>query len=205
MDRRARNTLNRLANGGIVLGMLVAGLPFGMRAYGRWIQSRARMEFAAARAPARDGTASSPASATRRRGAARRPPRRRWQTAVIQIPSIGVDTIATEGADRWELTIGPGHILGSAGPGGRGNCIIGAHRNMWDAAFADLPRLKPGAAIYLTTTAARYTYVVVNSREVQTSDRSPLRDTPDARLTLITCVLPFDSRRRWVVQARLAG
>jgi len=208
MDRCARTTLNRLANGGILLGLVVAGLPFGMRAYGHWAQSKERRSFAPATtearaAPAAAAPSETPRGATLSTKPRGRVPRRAWRTSVLQIPSIGVDVLASEGTDRWALTIGPGHIPGSAGPGGRGNCIIGAHRNMWDAAFADLPRVRPGDAVYLTTSTDRYTYIVASSREVTTADRAPLRDTADACLTLITCVLPFDHGRRWVVRARL--
>jgi len=191
--------LDRLANGGLLLAVVLGCLPLGMKAYGRWAQRQARAGFVIARPEAR----AADAEAAQRRTSPSIQPRRRWETCVLQIPSIGVDAVVTEGAGRWELVTGPGHLPETAGPGGRGNCVIGAHRNLWDATFADLPRLKPGDRVNLTTTSDRFTYLIDDSREVKVSDKRPLSETKGACLTLITCVLPFNKGRRWMAHGHL--
>jgi LPXTG-site transpeptidase (sortase) family protein len=121
----------------------------------------------------------------------------------IRIPSIGVKAIVAEGIGDWKWMTGPAHEPESAGPGEFGNCIIGAHRNMWDATFADLPRVKAGDRIELRTAGGRYEYAVRSSRAVSTRDKKPLQESAEGKLTLYTCVLPFRENRRWVVEARL--
>jgi len=74
---------------------------------------------------------------------------------------------------------------------------------MWDETFARLPDLNPGDLVYLTTATDTSLYIVNYSRKIATSDTRPLRDCQLARLTLYTCVLPFDPRHRWIVQASL--
>ncbi|MBW3622409.1 MAG: sortase [Armatimonadetes bacterium] len=195
-----RQRLNRLANLGIVLALLFGTLPFGMRAYGSWTQTQAKLQFEKKReqrliTELREDRELQPPKKT--------PPRKAWETSVVQIPSIGVDAVVIEGAGKWELVIGPGHLPGSAGAGGAGNCVIGAHRNLWDATFADLPKVKPGDKVYVITSKDRHTYVIDWSKEIRTSYKKPLRNTKDSRITLVTCVLPFDSHRRWVAQGHL--
>ena len=197
MNPSLSRTLHRVANVGIVLALLLATLPFGMKAYGHLSQKVARMRYAPAPAAAR------PAKADGKQRIAKTPPRKKWETSVIQIPAIGVDAVVTEGAGQWELVIGPGHLPGSAGAGGAGNCVIGAHRNLWDSTFADLPKLKPGDEVHILTPEGRSTYRIEWNKEIRTSYKKPLRNTRDARITLVTCVLPFDARRRWVAQGVL--
>jgi len=126
-----------------------------------------------------------------------------WQLCALQIPSIGVDAIVKEGLGNWKWIAGPAHEPESAFPGDGGNCIIAAHRNMWDAAFARLPRVRKGDIIDIDTVEGRCTYIVDSSQEVRTSDRRPLEETVEPRITLYTCVLPFNAQRRWVVQGHL--
>ena len=97
--------LHRMANVGLVLALVLATLPFGMRAYGRWTQSRSKQEFLRAQRPSASAPSKKQAAAP---GAI--PPRRKWHTSILQIPSIGVDAVVTEGAGKWELVIGPGHM-----------------------------------------------------------------------------------------------
>lgn len=198
MDGRTRRLWNRLANAAIVGALALAAAPAGMRAYGHWSQSAARAHFTAPPPPA---------ASTRARPADSRlvksPPARAWETSVLEIPSIGVNAVVDEGNEDWQLMPGPGHEPRSAGAGGRGNCIIAAHRNMWEATFADLPTVKPGNPVTLTTSRGIFTYRVVSSRETSTRDRSALGPTSRPMLTLYTCVVPFHPSRRWVVRARL--
>jgi sortase A len=168
-----------------------------MRAYGALTQAAARTHFVPP--PAR------PVRSNSANPLVRKPPVRAWETSVLQIPKIGVDSVVDEGNEGWTLMPGPGHEPRSAGAGGRGNCIIAAHRNMWEATFADLPEVAPGDEIVLTTPHGIFTDRVTASHETTVNNRQPLAQTKDAVLTLYTCVIPFKESHRWVVQARLVG
>jgi sortase A len=126
----------------------------------------------------------------------------RWVVGEISIPALGLSTVVVEGNGNWRTLAGPGHEPRSPLPGEGGNCVIAAHRNMWDESFRDLPRVRPGDTVVLSTPSDRLAYRVTTSKKMSTSDLTPLRSTNEERLTLYTCVLPFDARYRWVVQAR---
>lgn len=197
MNSRTRTLWNRVANAAILGALVLAAAPFGMRAYGGWTQADARARFISPSSAAKP-------SAMRVNPLVLHPPKRPWETSVLQIPAIGVDAVVDEGNDNWTLMPGPGHEPRSAGAGSRGNCIIAAHRNMWEATFADLPKVKPGDEIVLTTSGGIFTYRAISSRETTTRDKDALAPTRGAVLTLYTCVLPFKESHRWVVQARLS-
>lgn len=203
MNSSHKRTLHRLANAGLILAVLMSTLPFGMRAYGQWTQDQAKKEFVARNKPVRpEAAAPAPKPQTPKR-LVKTPSRKDWETSIVQIPSIGVDAVVTEGAGKWELVIGPGHLPGTPGAGGAGNCVIGAHRNLWDATFADLPKVKKGDKVHVITSQGRYTYAIDWVKEIRTSNRKPLNNTRDGRITLVTCVLPFDANKRWVAQGYL--
>ena len=220
MKPSTRRFLYWLANGGLILAAFLAALPFGMSVYGRWTQSVQRQQFLEEELstppspPVEETTpfpqqdqakTNSPKKGVKNIPKVKTLPRRKWESSRIEIPAIGVDAIVREKKGSWRWVTGPAHQPGTAGPGGAGNCVIAAHRNMWDATFSDLPRLQPGNRVYVTTRSGKYIYRIRESREVTTSDLTPLRDTKDGRITLYTCVLPFDPHRRWVVQGRLEG
>jgi LPXTG-site transpeptidase (sortase) family protein len=190
-----RRRWNRAANAGLALALAMGLAPVAMRAYGSFTQAAARSRFTPPVPPARSPVKPGPLVSA--------PPHRGWETSVLQIPAIGVDSVVDEGNVDWRLMPGPGHDPRSPGAGSRGNCVIAAHRNMWGATFADLPRLEAGDAVTLTTSHGIFTYRVVGSKEVSVHDRGLLASSPAASLTLYTCVLPFNEARRWVVRARL--
>ncbi|HEY3266545.1 MAG TPA: sortase [Armatimonadota bacterium] len=192
----------RISNVGFVLAALLALTPALMRAYSTWAERRALAGFAtmgalAPVAPPRPG----PIPPNRRQRLARRA----WEPCIIEIPSLGVRSVVRKGAGNWRLIPGAAYEPNSAGPGGAGNPIIAAHRNMWQQAFRDLPRLRAGQAVIIRTHTRRYEYVVKWAAIVSTRRTDLLRDTPDPRLTLYTCVLPFDPNRRYVVRAALVS
>ncbi len=199
MSSRAKTWIGGITNLALIAGLALLGAPPGMRAWGAWTQARRTAAFT------RSSSVAAHARADHNQYVkpSKTPPARRWETAVLRVPKIGVNALVTEGTGKWELTIGPGHLIGAAGPGGKGNCVIAAHRNMWDAAFADLPKLRPGDRIEVTTSTHDAVYVVDSSREITTRDKTLLMPTNNARITLITCVLPFDRQRRWAVQGHL--
>ena len=104
-------------------------------------------------------------------------------TRVI-IPKIGMDAIVVEGASRKELSEGPGHMKQTAMPGEIGNAVITAHR---DTFFRHIYELTKGDEIQVRRSGRTYAFQVTGKKIVQPDDLSVVKNTPDTRLTLITC------------------
>ena len=127
--------------------------------------------------------------------------------ARLGAPSQGADLMVLEGASGRTLAFGPGHVTGTARPGGRGNVVIGGHR---DTHFSFLKDLKRDERLWLQAANGEVIDYVVVSLDVVDHQRGDLqRDFGDDRLTLITCY-PFDAVRpggpeRYVVTAIRCG
>ena len=80
--------------------------------------------------------------------------------------------------------MGPGHLTNTAIPGDPGNAVIAAHR---DTFFRHIADLKVGDDIYIQRNGRRYRYVVTGRKIVSPDDISVLDNSPESRLTLITC------------------
>jgi sortase A len=125
--------------------------------------------------------------------------------AKLKIPRLGAELYVVEGDGPKELRRGPGHLAGSALPGGSGNCIIAGHR---DTHFRVLKDIREGDDIILETPAGEYLYRVKHTHIVKPDDTASLRPTSSPELNLITCY-PFyyvgSAPKRFVVEAQLAG
>ena len=125
--------------------------------------------------------------------------------AKLVIPRLDTQLYVMEGDDQQELRRGPGHMTGTAMPGGTGNCVIAGHR---DTHFRVLKDIRKGDDIVLETRTGEYLYRVRSTKVVSPSNTEPLRNTSDSQLNLITCY-PFyyvgSAPKRFVVQAELAG
>jgi len=125
--------------------------------------------------------------------------------AKLKIPRLGTELYVVEGDGAPELRRGPGHLAGSAMPGGDGNCIIAGHR---DTHFRVLKDIREGDDIVLETQTGQYLYRVKRTHIVTPDDTDSLRPTATPELNLITCY-PFyyvgSAPKRFVVEAQLAG
>jgi sortase A len=125
--------------------------------------------------------------------------------AKLKIPRLGAELYVVEGDGARELRRGPGHLAGSAQPGGDGNCIIAGHR---DTHFRVLKDIREGDDIVLETQTGQYLYRVKKTHIVTPDDTDSLRPTATPELNLITCY-PFyyvgSAPKRFVVEAQLAG
>jgi len=107
--------------------------------------------------------------------------------AILKIPRLGVSALVIEGADKRELALGPGHIPGTALPGGGGNIGIAAHR---DTFFRPLRFIRPGDTVTLTSPERELRYKVAFTKIVRPENVEVLSPTPREALTLVTC-FPF--------------
>jgi sortase A len=102
----------------------------------------------------------------------------------VSIPKINMDAIVVEGASRKELSVGPGHMIDTAMPGGPGNAVITGHR---DTFFRHINELEKGDEIIVRRNGQTFKYEVTGKKIVKPEDVSVLNPTVDPQLTLITC------------------
>jgi sortase A len=121
----------------------------------------------------------------------------------LGFPERRVELFVLEGGSGRTLAFGPGHVSGTAEPGGHGNVAIAGHR---DTHFRFLADLKMGDRLLLESRKGELIdYVVATLSVVDQSDAEVLRDHGDDRLTLVTCY-PIDAvqpggPQRYVVTA----
>ena len=123
--------------------------------------------------------------------------------ARLRAPRLAASAIVVSSATGAALAFGPGHVAGSAPPGGPGNVVLAGHR---DTHFRFLRELRPGDALELETRrGVRTAYRVAWAGIVHERDTALLGTADTDVLTLVTC-WPFDAIRpggtwRYVVVA----
>ena len=123
----------------------------------------------------------------------------------VSIPKINLDVIVVEGTNHKALRVGPGHLRQTPAPGELGNSVISAHR---DTFFRHIYELAKGDEIQVRRNGRTYTFEVTGKKIVQPNDVSILSNTPDARLTLITCYPTYyigPAPKRLIVFSKLIG
>jgi sortase A len=125
--------------------------------------------------------------------------------ARLSIERLGGEWVVVEGADVNELRKGPGHMINTALPGSRGNCVIAGHR---DTQFRILRNVEVGERISVEIEGHTYTYRVTDRRVVSPNDTRSLLPTAKATLTLVTC-FPFyyvgPAPKRYLIRAVLVS
>jgi len=119
----------------------------------------------------------------------------------IEIPRLRVSTIVFEGTGDKVLSIGVGHLSGTALPGEQGNVVLAAHR---DTFFRPLRSVHKDDRIVVVTPAGTRRYQVDSTAIVSPNYLEVLAPTPRATLTLVTCY-PFEwfghAPKRFIVRA----
>ena len=111
-----------------------------------------------------------------------------WPVARLQAPRLSEDLLVLAGGSGRTLAFGPGHVDGTALPGGAGMSVIVGHR---DTHFSFLRDLLPGDRLQVTGRDGGVTEYAVRTRYVVHKDRARL--AMDQRgLALVTCY-PFDA------------
>ena len=110
-----------------------------------------------------------------------------WPVARLKVDRLGVDQIVLAGASGRTLAFGPGHLFGSALPGGEGNSVISGHR---DTHFAFLRELRIGDRLDIVQPDGGRARYAVYRTSVRHQDDVSVLILPDTQLTLITCY-PF--------------
>lgn len=112
-----------------------------------------------------------------------------WPVARLRLPDQGTDLIVLAGANGQALAFGPGHVAGTAPPGGAGLSMIGGHR---DTHLKGLAKLKPGDRVEIQRPDGAIRVYRVDAATIADA-RHPWAAPEDAdRLVLVTCY-PFDA------------
>jgi len=177
--RRLRLVGNLLVVAGVVLLVLVAGrVATGVRAQAKGVSLHA----ASSVSPPREALRQAPRPVPR--------PAEGEAVGRLQIPRLGLDLVVFEGVSKATLRKGPGHLPGTAWPGGSGdsgNCVITGHR---DSFFRRLVDVRKGDLVRFQGPSGTSTYRLGERRIVRPQDVSVAAPTREDRLTLITCY-PF--------------
>jgi len=125
--------------------------------------------------------------------------------AKLTIPRLDAQLYVVEGVDQAELRRGPGHMPGTALPGGNGNCVVAGHR---DTHFRVLKNIQKGDDIVLETRTGLFLYRVKSFAIVTPQNTAAIQPSNSAELHLITCY-PFyyvgSAPKRYIVEADLAA
>ena len=123
---------------------------------------------------------------------------------LISCEKLNIKFVVVEGATRDNIRATIGHITGTAGMGGKGNCVLAGHRGgYYGEFFENIDRLEKGDTVILTDTYNRsYTYkvykqFVVEPTETWICDPVEGEDT----LTLLSC--EENGTKRIIVRCRL--
>lgn len=113
---------------------------------------------------------------------------------------------------EWDVAdFAAGWHKNSALPGAQGNIVLSGHNNIKGAVFRQLDQLKRGDDIQLISGKREFTYIVDEviivpekyaSDEQRRKNASYIQQTPDDRLTLVSCWPRNDNTHRIIVIAR---
>ena len=120
----------------------------------------------------------------------------------LEIPRIGLSVVVAEGDSVSILRRAAGHLERTALPGAAGNVAIAGHR---DTFFHSLHGIRNNDIITVNTLRGSYQYQVESVMIVEPNDMTPLADSREPTLTLITCY-PFyyigPAPKRFIVRAK---
>ena len=121
--------------------------------------------------------------------------------AVMTIPSLNIQVPVWNGTEEVNLNRGAGRVKGLARIGEAGNLAISSHR---DGFFRGLKDIQMGDKIEIQTPRGMEYFAVSDINIVDKEDTSPLQQTEEEVLTLITCY-PFyfvgHAPKRYIVTA----
>lgn len=122
----------------------------------------------------------------------------------IYCKKINIEFIVVEGAQRDNIRASIGHITGTAGMGGEGNCVLAGHRGgYYGEFFKNIHLLENGDKVVLTDIYDRkyiyevYDQFIVDPTELWVCEKVKGENT----LTLLSC--EDNGTRRRIVRCRL--
>ena len=98
---------------------------------------------------------------------------------IVEIGSLGLQTVVVEGVDSATTRVGPGHVPGTAAPGQPGNAVVVGRRTMFGGTFGDLSSIRVGDDIVVTTTQGQSLYQVTDVGRVELTDEATPTKAPE--------------------------
>lgn len=123
---------------------------------------------------------------------------------MITCKSLDIKYVVVEGAQRDNIRAAIGHITGTAGFGGKGNCVLAGHRGgYYGEFFKNIHKLSNGDQVTLTDLYDRtYTYVVYEQKVVEPDDLW-ICDSVSGQNTLTLLSCEDNGNRRRIVRCKL--
>jgi sortase A len=124
----------------------------------------------------------------------------------IIIPSINLNMPLAEGIEKYTLRVAPGRLIGSAGIGQPGNCVIFGHRMYtYGRHFNRLGEITIGQQIILEDKENRYVYEVDQIDTVLPDALLPelYKEVEGSRIMLVTCTPVRIASHRLLVKGKL--
>ena len=125
----------------------------------------------------------------------------------MRIPRFGSEWLWTvlEGTEIEVIDQGPGHFVGTALPGDRGNTAYAAHRATHGDPFIDFDLLRKGDKVILAQDGAEWTYeITLDPVIIEPSEGWVVKNMQHGHwLTLVTCWPKYGSEKRMYVRAKL--
>ena len=130
-----------------------------------------------------------------------------WPVGRLLVPRHGIDQIILADASGRSLAFGPGHLTGSAGPGGSGTIVLSGHR---DTHFQFLRHLQEDDLLYMEWPTGHRTSYAVQDLTVVDSRHTRLTNHADSEVLILTTCFPFDALvpggpLRYVVRAEITS
>jgi sortase A len=105
--------------------------------------------------------------------------------ALVVVPSLGIRQVVVEGTSSVDLRSGPGHLRVTTLPGQVGTSVIFGRSTTYGGPFRELPSLRPGDGLQVTTGQGRFTYRVEDVRR-DGDPQPPVLEGDQSRLLLVT-------------------
>lgn len=121
----------------------------------------------------------------------------------IRCEKLSVEYIVVEGASRDNLRATIGHITGTAGFGGEGNCVLAGHRGgYYGTFFKNIDQLEKGDEVILCDLYDRQFTYVVYEQQVVDPDALWICDSISGENTLTLLSCEDNGTRRRIVRCR---
>lgn len=122
---------------------------------------------------------------------------------LLEIKKINLLSPIVEGISDENLKYSIAHFENSSLPGEDGNCVLGAHNNVYGSIFENLNELEIGDVIELNYKNKVYKYKIFTKKVIEPTDFTLLEKGEGKEITLVTCT--NRAKNRLVVKGVLIG
>ncbi|MDZ5252277.1 class D sortase [Clostridium sp. LIBA-8841] len=106
---------------------------------------------------------------------------------LLEIKKINLLSPIVEGVSEENLKYSIAHFENSSLPDEEGNCVLGAHNNVYGSIFENLKELEVGDIIELNYKNKIYKYKIFTKKVIEPTDFTLLEKGEGKEITLVTC------------------